>query len=493
MIEIDEFGKAELFKCAQSFEYFCETYLKLVHPKHGLVPFKLYPYQKQVIELLRENRFVVGLKFRQGGFSSLMVAWYLWRCMFQFDESNMILCNYDREAISKNHIARTFIEHLPDWLKPKLSKHNDHLMIFEETGCKLFFRTPEAACGRSIQNLYIDEAAYIPDLDKHWKAMWPVLSNGGHCCVISSANGTGNWFHEVYTGAEKEGPWSKLKAFSVCDPDQHPDNDGPEWSENLKKNLGELGWQSEMLGDFTPTKEKKMKKLAEELGGINLSPESQDKVLKMIRDSTPLRSVEDYRILADTKPTFIQWPAGVKKGINPEFWKELEESNRIPTVHPEFDTESEWISREWLAEFWVQAAELHPEFEGYAESAADFLAEREFKEEQMMDKLADYIDTIGIGEDALVLAGLCEKVPDKQPESPITAKLEILENINRGQFSDNMKLTFNNEYLTVNGLPTKVTTQSVKWAYMGLAALRSHEEAVEEISGLLRNKLQELF
>lgn len=201
--------------------------------------------------------------------------------------------------------------------------------------------------------------------------------------------------------------------------------------------------------------------------------------------------VEDSRILSD-KPTFIQWPAGVKKGIDPEFWKQLKEADLTETVHPEFDKESEWISVEWLADFWIQAAELHPEFEGYAEDAKDFIADKEFKEEQMLDKLADYIDTIG-GEDALVSAGLCEKVPNRQPESAITAKLEILANINRGQFSDNMKLTFNNEYLTVNGLPTKVTTQSVKWAYMGLAALKSHEEAVEEISGLLRNKLQELF
>ena len=48
---------AEYVKCSQDPIYFTETYMKIVNIDNGLVSFKLYPYQREMIQSFAENRF----------------------------------------------------------------------------------------------------------------------------------------------------------------------------------------------------------------------------------------------------------------------------------------------------------------------------------------------------------------------------------------------------------------------------------------------------
>jgi hypothetical protein len=47
----------EFLKCAASFSYFCHKYVKIAHPKRGLLPFILYKYQKRVVKEYESHRF----------------------------------------------------------------------------------------------------------------------------------------------------------------------------------------------------------------------------------------------------------------------------------------------------------------------------------------------------------------------------------------------------------------------------------------------------
>ena len=40
-------------------------------------------------------------------------------------------------------------------------------------------------------------------MEKHWKAMWPILSTGGSCTLVSTVNGLGNWYQETYHDAQE--------------------------------------------------------------------------------------------------------------------------------------------------------------------------------------------------------------------------------------------------------------------------------------------------
>jgi hypothetical protein len=240
-------AKREWLKCASSFAYFAHRYIKISHPKRGLVPFRLYKYQRRVIDEFEKHQYTIVSKFRQGGLTTVATIWGLWRCMFRLDEQIMVLSKTDREAIVAGEVVARALEHLPDWLKPTLGKNTDHQKQFKETGSWINFYTPEAARGKSITYLIIDEAAFIADMERHWKAMYPTLATGGNCIVISTVNGIGNWYHTIYKGAE-----NKKNEFHVIDLDywEHPDYNNEEWVRKTKANLGDKGWRQEVLRDF---------------------------------------------------------------------------------------------------------------------------------------------------------------------------------------------------------------------------------------------------
>jgi len=57
----------ELQKCYQNPVYFIKNYVKIIHGKHGLVPFDLYPYQENMIESFKEEQYTIVLSARQTG------------------------------------------------------------------------------------------------------------------------------------------------------------------------------------------------------------------------------------------------------------------------------------------------------------------------------------------------------------------------------------------------------------------------------------------
>jgi len=238
----------EIIKCCNSFAYFCHKYVKILHPMDGLIPFVLYNYQRKVIQEYENHRFNIISKFRQGGLTTVTLLWGMWRCMFQLDQQIMILGRTDRDATDIGMMVDRSIENFPDWLKPiKDGKWNDHMKMFTDTGSALKFHSPEAARGKSVTFLIVDEAAFIDDMDKHWKAMWPILSTGGGCTLVSTVNGLGNWYEQTYHEAQE-----KQNRFNIIDLDywEHPDYNDDEWVKEQKAQLGEKGFLQEVLREF---------------------------------------------------------------------------------------------------------------------------------------------------------------------------------------------------------------------------------------------------
>ena len=243
----------EIIKCCHSFAYFCHKFVKILHPTKGLVPFIMFNYQNKVIKDYENNRFNIISKFRQGGLTTVTLLWGMYKCMFQTDQQIMLLSKTDREATDIGMMIDRAAENLPEWLRPKKDgKWNDHLKMFTETGSSVKFYSPQAARGKSVTFLIIDEAAFIEDMDKHWKAMWPVLSTGGSCTLVSTVNGIGNWYHQTYLEARE-----KRNLFHVIDLDywEHPDYNNPKWVAEQKAQLGEKGFLQEVLREFLGTGE----------------------------------------------------------------------------------------------------------------------------------------------------------------------------------------------------------------------------------------------
>jgi len=241
----------ETYKCIKSFSYFCHKYIRILHPTRGLVPFVIFKYQNRVIQDYEDHRFNIISKFRQGGLTTVTLLHGLYKALFTLDFSMMLISKSDREAVEAGYIVDRAIEHLPDWLRPKKDgKWNDHLKQITETGGSLRFYSPEAARGKSVAFICIDEAAFLPNMETDWRALYPVLSTGGKCSIISTVNGTGNYYYELYMGA-KEG----RNKFNIIDIDyhEHPfynSKVNPEWADEQRAQLGEKGFLQEILRVF---------------------------------------------------------------------------------------------------------------------------------------------------------------------------------------------------------------------------------------------------
>lgn len=237
----------EINKCINDFSYFCSTYVKITNPSKGLISFNLYDYQKRVIKDFESYKFSLVSKFRQSGVSSITQTYLLWRCLFKTDQRMMTVSIGDREAIDQSRIVKTMIDYLPNWLKPKLGKANDHEIEFIETNGLMSFRPPKASRGLSLTILVIDEAAFIPKVEEMWAGLYPTLSAGEKCIIISTPNGVGNFYYDMYMGAKE-----KANIFHIIDIDyrEHPEYSKPEWLRQTKANISDRKFKQEYERTF---------------------------------------------------------------------------------------------------------------------------------------------------------------------------------------------------------------------------------------------------
>ena len=121
-------------------------------------------------------------------------------------------------------------------------------LFSKTTGSRLFFYTPEACCGRTLQNVFIDEAAYLNDAEKHWKAIYPCIVAQGKSIILSTPNGTeDNWFYDTHLKA-KIGE-NDFKVYE-CRVGEHPIFSTAEWRKETLKNLGNKAYSEEVLQQF---------------------------------------------------------------------------------------------------------------------------------------------------------------------------------------------------------------------------------------------------
>lgn len=233
----------EIVKCAESFPYFCEHYCKHVAPLKGLIPFKLEPWQARLADALEENRFVICTKWRMAGISTTTLIYCLWQCLFKENQSVLWLCKSKREAEGFSDMVSLIVEFFPVWMKPRMERDNKNEKHFAATDSKMYFYNPSAGRGRACTHLVIDEAAFIPDMEYHWKCLWPCLSTGGKCYMQSTVNRGGYWFNEMYIGAlQNTNAFYVFKSHYL----EHKDFQDESYAKAMRETLGEVAWSIEI-------------------------------------------------------------------------------------------------------------------------------------------------------------------------------------------------------------------------------------------------------
>lgn len=144
----------EYYKCSQDPVYFIENYVKLISLDKGAILFKLFPYQKRVIEALQGNRKLLVKLFRQSGKSQVIAAYITWYVIFNDFKTVAILAN--KAAIAREIFSRVqfSIENLPFWLQQGVVEWNKTSFELEnQSKCFCAASSPQAIRGKSINFL----------------------------------------------------------------------------------------------------------------------------------------------------------------------------------------------------------------------------------------------------------------------------------------------------------------------------------------------------
>jgi len=239
----------EYSECVKSAVYFAEKYVKIVHLDSGLIPFKLYPYQKKMFEHFEENRFSIILACRQSGKSISSVVYLLWYALFHPDKTIAILAN--KGATAREMLARVTLalENLPFFLQAGCKTLNKGSLEFSNNSRIIATATSGSSIrGMSISLLFLDEFAFVENDGEFYTSTYPVISSGKTTRVIitSTANGLGNVYHKLWEGALQG--TNSYKSFRV-DWYDVPGRDA-EWKEETIANTSELQFEQEFGNRF---------------------------------------------------------------------------------------------------------------------------------------------------------------------------------------------------------------------------------------------------
>ena len=225
----------EVIKSGKDPNYFINNYAKISHPIKGLIPFKTYDFQTDLIQDFNDYRFTVILKARQLGISTITAAYIAWMMMFHRDKNVLVIATKFSTAANLVKKVKHMIKNLPEWIQMADIAIDNRASFELSNGSQFKASSTSADAGRSeaLSLLVIDEAAHVEGLEDLWTGLYPTLSTGGRCIALSTPNGVGNWFHQIYIDAEQE----KNDFHHVILPwDVHPERD-QEWFENETKNM----------------------------------------------------------------------------------------------------------------------------------------------------------------------------------------------------------------------------------------------------------------
>jgi hypothetical protein len=245
---LKEIIREEYKKCAQDPVHFMKKFCQIQHPKKGKIPFHLYPFQERALHDLRDHDYNIILKSRQLGISTLSAGYALWLMTFFGDKNILVIAT--KQEVAKNLVLKVKVmyENLPSWLKLSAVEDNK-LSLRLSNGSQIKATSSSGDSGRSeaLSLLIIDEAAFISNVEEIWISAQQTLATGGGAIILSTPNGTGNFFHKTWVDAETN-PLSRFNPIKLHW-SVHPDRDAS-WRDKQDELLGPKGAAQECDCDF---------------------------------------------------------------------------------------------------------------------------------------------------------------------------------------------------------------------------------------------------
>ena len=197
--------EAEWRKCVRNEQYFLENYWHIAHPAQGRILFDLRSAQEEALQHWRDHRYSLTLKARQIGWSTLVAAHQFWLAFFHPDQNIIDLSRTEREAVLLLRKTKYGFKHLPDWMLERgpasLVEHQQRMGFDNGSQITSMPSASDPARGESASLIVVDEWAFLPNPEEAWASIDPVAAIGGRIIGLSTANGSGNFYHQLWVGA----------------------------------------------------------------------------------------------------------------------------------------------------------------------------------------------------------------------------------------------------------------------------------------------------
>ena len=250
VVDYEPWQLEEIVRCIDDPIYFIETYCKIVSLDRGLVPFKLYDCQKEKVHVILNNRKVILMEGRQQGKTITSAACILWYTLFNETKTVAILANKAAAAREVMSRYQNMYENLPMWLQQGVKEWNKG-SIELENGSKVFTAATAASGirGKSVNWLYIDEAAIIPNniAEEFFTATYPTIMAGETTKVLMSSTPLGyNHFWKFWNDAEQ----GRNDFVNLFIPYTAIPGRDEKWANEQRGVLGDVKFTQEVLCNF---------------------------------------------------------------------------------------------------------------------------------------------------------------------------------------------------------------------------------------------------
>lgn len=208
-------------------EWYIENFLKIRDKRAEIIPFKLNNAQKRVLNLMREDerngkpkRYIV-LKARQMGLSTLFEGLIFHDTSTKENKNSLIIAHEEQASTNLFNMSKLYFENIPDLIKPMKKYANGKVLTFEnpESDDALKAQNPglrskisiatagagEVGRSSTFHNIHASEVAFFPDAKTTMLGLLQAVPDQPNTMVVleSTANGVGDWFHEMWQKAER--------------------------------------------------------------------------------------------------------------------------------------------------------------------------------------------------------------------------------------------------------------------------------------------------
>ena len=240
----------EYVKCAKDPVYFTKNYVQIVSLDEGLVPFKMWDFQEELIRNFHKNRFNIAKLPRQTGKSTTVVSYLLHYALFNDSVNIGILANKASTARDLLGRLQTAYENLPKWIQQGVISWNKGSMELEN-GSKILAASTSASAvrGMSFNIIFLDEFAFVPNhiAESFFASVYPTITSGKSTKVIIISTPQGmNHFYKLWTDAQNDRngyTWSEVHWSQVPGRDE-------KWKEETIKNTSERQFTQEFECEF---------------------------------------------------------------------------------------------------------------------------------------------------------------------------------------------------------------------------------------------------